>query len=265
MTKLLVVGNSHLASFKNAYQDSSGVFSDVDATFVPLNFVSKKWLRFDLNQSFRKFRVSVPGQPVRNVDFTGEVCPVHLIFVGRGLFGDGIVRCHGSLTHQNTPQMPQCYVRKSVGSDGGSHLSIACLRHIYEVDVRRRLTDFQAVASSSHFESVHWVASPDMTLRAALARFGQEVIDDNLYAFHRDIYFEAYKEVEKEFDGMHDRVLLHPDSFLDQSGFTDTRFSLKARPAEDIHVSPEFFVPTLNVLGHRLRGVSSHQETVSHR
>jgi hypothetical protein len=227
---VVCVGNSHLAGFRSAMSDELHRQNKKHPYFFPVNWGKYSWSDFDSNKNLTHFVVK--DGYTHLIDGVSITCPDTLILVGLGLAGDGIVRCHGVMSRENSPRLPV----KSVVDSG--------LINFYRPYVDATLKIVRRLDASTPYTKVFWVAQPDMCVDVARHRLGDAFVDSGAYQIHKKAYFTALNEYQSGFKKV--RFIFHAESLCDpETGFALNEYCSSVNPL-DIHCSSEYYTDAVN-------------------
>jgi hypothetical protein len=222
--KILFFGNSHIAGVKNALGSRAEEF-----TFVPANFLENSPFSELEKNRFSKFILREPFKSVENVNAD------YLVWVGLGLFGDGIIRTIGQIgpyvtgmsRNEHSPDLPL-----TEGDVIKAYPKIVSF-------VLNRLTNLSKVVDASLFKAIVLIPAPDIPEITAINRFGMSAVDSGIYCVLKKAYSEIFNRL---FDPLKEFVKLLPhDKDLNKaSGFLDDKFAAIDNPY-DIHPVHSFY------------------------
>lgn len=267
MTTLTFVGNSHLASFKRAFeraQEADG------STPYETRFIISRWLAspwFDVvEHDFLRRPVYREDAPLSDVPDEVPVGDTHvLVIVGNGLLGDGIVRAYGTLESGRceepdgfawSPVMPALWhhdvergaIESYLARRNAPLISRDCAAAVHR-NYLGRLTQHRAgLLACAGYARVLWVPAPDMTERVAGWRFSREYVESQCHCIHRQIAHRVLAELDPDFASW---VVPLGEGSLRPSGFNSDDVAASAK-AGDIHVSPAFYDRAVRQLESRL-------------
>jgi|GEM_PF-6019603 len=232
MRNLIVLGDSHLTTAKDLIQQAFGHEFD-NLYFIANRFLKHKWWELKQNDYLHCFEITDTRVPNKTIEIS-RTDENHLLLVGLRVSGDGLLRAFGSLTHEKTPKLPFF----------DYELSTAFIHKIYTDYLYIQLTPIAQVVKNDDFESIHWILSPDMSERAAYARFGKEKVEFGFYNNIKDIFESALKEVKEKL-GLEKIKFIKANHFQRPSGFNSAEVAIKSREEFDIHLTNDYFKHTL--------------------
>lgn len=245
MNNLLFVGNSHLAGVKSCFESMYFSSTYKKTFFAPTNYSTINWQSLEKNAFLRKFTIS--GEKIKGyeIDLTQDNTPTELVLVGLGILGDGMVRCHGPMSHETSPKLPILYQFKHLEKKDDACISLDCVKVIYETDITSKITVLKKIIDSRHFKKISWIASPDMTEQAGMERFGADIVTNGFYKAHINLYEEVLNGILEEEQDIKEILIRHPRELTTDSGFTHNNFFIKDKNKHDIHVTPEYYHSSL--------------------
>jgi hypothetical protein len=220
---IVVVGNSHIHSFKMSLSELAPTLSKV---FVPAD-----WIKNTLYQSLNENGLTefiFDDQHSKNISDIKIVNPKFLIMVGIFLAGDNIVRAHGDLRHYESPPIPRV---DQINTE---------LIEFYRIYIRNTLINLaNIIEEKTKFKKIIWVSASDMTQKNAELRWGIELIQNGSYKIHREAYLIALNIESKNLKRT--KFVFHPSENNNLiSGFALDKF--KSNEIEkDIHCNKEYF------------------------
>ena len=219
---LLLYGNSH----------TRGVLTAIQSVFpaLKINYTIRKWLKNSPIKEIEeeKLRTFIHSERVsdRISDFK-DIGSKVLVLVGQGLYGDGILRVHGSLAGGGAPEMK---IISEVGEDTISFYDQYTLALAKQAKLIDKFTDF---------DYVFWIAGPDMIESAARLRLGDEFVDSGSIKLYRDAFDTCLKRHLKGIGRV--QVITHSwQDLCEESGFTANRFKF-SDVSHDIHVNHDYY------------------------
>jgi hypothetical protein len=254
--KIVFIGDSHLSGAKGCVEK---YFSDLSRSFEFI-FIPTTWLSHPLiDMHGHQHLTSLQIKPeyrhlVTRIPSPDEMkSGVDVCIVGVGMLGDGIVRAHGALNagsanakdgREVSPSLPRIGTRQQVEKHRLGLISIESvdgyleIQRLYVHALNLRVNMHTSLVRSGFYNSVRWIASPNMVERAARFRFGDDYVDSHSHHFHAHI---AEKYMEKCSIGASGNWLItHPSDYEAASGFTSDAYSYSEN-LNDIHVNAEFY------------------------
>jgi GSCFA family len=235
--EIVIFGNSHLAGFKELLITDK---TSQDCLFIPRNFLIKKKHRNLIKGGYRNFKFDKKYHHLVN-DVLG-IESKHIVFVGAGIFGDHIIRCHGSL---RSGFVGCC------GQDISPTLPIANkvdekIVGFYSKKLKRRFVQIKQLEKKTSYQKIFWIVSPDMTRNTAEFLLGNEFVESKSYIHHKRAYEIAFLRLAKQLERI---VFIYHDwkSLCDDSGFTLNQYRA-SNVVWDIHCNYKYYVSALNVL-----------------
>ena len=238
-----IIGNSHLASFKLAVEGmmSRDTLDTID--FIPIN-----WVAGERNVNKRDFLDQITSNDLDDkyknlIRIANKSKRSSLVFVGMGLWGDGIIRCFGPLE------------AITFGPDGTADLDRQASPHIDHasslddvsssiIDVfEEKLTEFEKtidkILTNQVVKMFKWYCAPLPTEACARYRFGDEYVDSRSQAIYNDIYIKLMK---KKLGHYIERgvIILQDLETINSTGFTDDIYRYN-EPVYGIHCNAEYF------------------------
>jgi hypothetical protein len=239
-----VVGNSHLGGFKMAaiQLQRSDFYYYPRNWMIPTEYSPQHGISLDLNStSFReeyRGRVVFPPATSRKS---------RIVFVGMGMFGDGIVICIGgplkALTMENGPTKSAtttCLLNELPIVTSEDEISREIIKR-FERNITRNTQIIEAVIRQEQQAHFNWVSSPMPSETCAIYRFGLEYVMSRSQA----VYNRAYMKIAKGRLGRHitnGSVLLQDENTIAESGFTKDEYRASEPPA-GVHASERYYLP----------------------
>lgn len=228
MRNLIVIGDSHLTTAKDLIQtELSHKFDNLH--FIANRFLEHKWWDLEQNDYLHRFEITDTRVPNKTVKISRED-ENHLLLVGLRVSGDGLLRAFGSLTHEKTPKLPFF----------DYELSTAFIYKIYTEYLFTQLKPIARVLKNDDFESINWILSPDMSERAANARFGKKRVQKGFYKKIKNIFDNAFKEIKSDMQ-LEKVNFIGSNDFKCSSGFSSSEVSIKSRSPSDIHLNSGYY------------------------
>jgi hypothetical protein len=235
-----VIGNSHLAGFKQACEESS-ILSNY---FYPSN-----WFVDDQHYWRRDYSLPISTQDIHREYLSRLVFPEGsdgrrgIIFVGLGLMGDGVIRCIGSLMAGFTHKNGTIAAGKEISPSIPVVTSIEQIQQATILNFKENIlfakTMLDQIRKTTQLDTLHWICSPLPSERCARYRFGVDYVD----SLAQKVYNQAYRQLMFDILGDEIRsgiILLQPESTIAVNGFTKDAFQAQ-EPVYGIHCSPELY------------------------
>lgn len=235
----VLVGDSHLAGFKERMAPILAGRREPHY-FFPVNFGADEWTDFKANDHLTRFVVASKYRGL--VESAKIMQPKVLVLVGLGLAGDGIVRAHGTL---------------AAGFDGCDGRSISpsppivsgvddSLIAFYRRAATRIVELARGLETASPYESIYWLASPDMCVATARFRFGAAFVKSGAYIFHKQAYLAALTSAAEDLAKV--KFIFHDNTLAaDANGFSRNQYRASER-LWDIHCNGRYFDGVIELL-----------------
>jgi hypothetical protein len=223
---MVCVGDSHLAGFRTRMSEELNSRNKSQPYCFPVNWGKIPWMDFDKNKYMTHFAVKDEYKKLIN-EFSVKDQGT-LVLVGMGLAGDGIIRCHGSMGREFSPEIP---INMAMDKN---------LIEFYRPFVRSNLDRLKPLDKNTLYKNVFWVVGPDMQIDVARGRLGDNFVDSGSYLVHKKAYFTVLNEYIKEFKKI--QFIFHDDYLCDpNTGFSLQKYSTGYNSSLDIHCNADFY------------------------
>lgn len=223
-----ILGNSHLAGLKTAVNKYSTARS---CFYYPLQWMNGN-LSSLLNSSFPShfdenfFRKNA----IDKLSFPDKSCKRdNLVFVGMGMFGDGILRCFGPILSNNVAP-------PIVGRDEDISATTSNKFESQLLNLRSILDKIHKRIEVDHFS---WIAAPMPPHKCAIERFGAPYVDSS----SQKIYNMHYRKIAENVLGSYysdGTIIMQCSETIDECGFTKDKYGAY-KHSSDIHCNASYY------------------------
>jgi hypothetical protein len=221
---MVCIGTSHLASLRIAMSNELRL-KEKNLYFFPENWGKNGWTEFNKNEYLTHFSVKDEYNHLIQ-EMVIKDCDV-LVLAGLSLAGDDIIRCHGPMGREFSPEMP---IKSVIDRK---------LIDFYKPSLNLKLQKIRQLDKSTSYKNIFWVAAPDICVNVAKNRLTEKFVNSGSYLIHKKAYMEAFNECLRDFKKIH--FIFHDDNLCDpDNGFTLNKYYSSDNPL-DIHCNPEYY------------------------